>query len=44
MVEYYKDLTGVDTRTGNMYCVDAENGALFKAAVDKDGYYSVVSF
>jgi len=44
MVEYYEDLTGVNTRTGNMYCVDAENGELFKAAVDEDGYYSVVSF
>lgn len=44
MVEYYEDLTGVNTRTGNMYCVDAENGALFKAAVDEDGHYSVVSF
>jgi len=44
VVEYYRDLTGIDTRTGNMYCVDAENGGVFKASIGEDGYYSVVSF
>ncbi len=43
MVEYYRDPAGVDTRTGNLYCVDAENGGLYKASVGQDGYYSVVS-
>lgn len=44
MVEYYEDPSGVNTRTGNLYCVDAETGELFRAAVDSKGYYSVVSF
>ena len=44
MVEYYRDPLGVDTRTGNLFCVDAENGGLYKAAVGEDGHYSVVSF
>ena len=44
MVEYYEDMTGIHTRTGNMYCVDAETGALYQAAIDDNGYYSVVSF
>ncbi len=44
MIEYYEDPTGVNTRTGNMYCVDAETGGLYTAAIDEDGHYSVVSF
>ncbi len=44
MVEYYEDLSGVNTRTGNLYCVDAETGGLYHAAIDEDGHYSVVSF
>lgn len=44
MVEYYRDPSGLDTRTGKLYCVDAENGSLYKAAVGADGAYSVVSF
>ena len=44
VVEYYEDLLGVDTKTGNLYCVDAQTGELFKANVGEDGYYSVVSF
>ncbi len=43
MVEYYRDPAGVDTRTGNLYCVDTENGGLYKAAVGEDGHYSVIS-
>lgn len=44
IVEYYEDPAGVNTRTGNLYCVDAETGELFSAALDDKGYYSVVSF
>ncbi|MBO5094285.1 MAG: chitobiase/beta-hexosaminidase C-terminal domain-containing protein [Lachnospiraceae bacterium] len=44
IVEYYEDPSGVNTRTGNLYCVDAETGELFNAALDDKGYYSVVSF
>ena len=44
MIEYYEDPTGVNTRTGNMYCVDADTGGLYTAALDEDGHYSVVSF
>ena len=44
MVEYYEDPTGVNTRTGNMYCVDAETGGLYTASTTDDGHYSVVSF
>ncbi len=44
VVEYYEDPTGVNTRTGNMYCVDAETGGLYTAATTDDGHYSVVSF
>lgn len=44
MVEYYEDPLGVNTRTGNLYCVDAQSGELYKASIDADGYYSVVSF
>ena len=43
MVEYYRDMAGMDTRTGNMYCVDAETGGLYKATVAQDGHYSVIS-
>lgn len=44
IVEYYEDPAGGNTRTGNLYCVDAETGELFRAALDDKGYYSVVSF
>lgn len=44
MVEYYEDPAGTNTKTGNLYCVDAESGALYTAAIDADGHYSVVSF
>ena len=44
MIEYYEDPTGVNTRTGNMYCVDGETGELYTAAIDDDGHYSVISF
>lgn len=44
VVEYYEDLTGTNTKTGNMYCVDANTGQLFRADVGADGHYSVVSF
>lgn len=44
MVEYYEDLSGVNTRTGNLYCVDAETGGLYNADIDENGHYSVVSF
>lgn len=43
MVEYYRDPAGVDTRTGKLYCVDAENGSLYTASVGADGSYSVIS-
>lgn len=43
MVEYYRDPAGVDTRTGNLFCVDTENGGLYRAAVGEDGHYSVIS-
>jgi len=44
MVEYYQDPAGVEMRTGNLYCVDAETGGLYTASIGSDGWYSVVSF
>lgn len=43
MVEYYRDPAGVDTRSGNLFCVDTENGGLYRATVGVDGHYSVIS-
>ncbi len=43
IVEYYEDPAGTNTRTGNLYCVDAETGGLYTASLDEEGHYSVVS-
>lgn len=42
IVEYYVDVTGTITKTGNMYAVDADSGVLHKAATDAAGNYTVI--
>lgn len=41
IVEYYNDPTGMISKTGNMYAVDADSGVLHKATVDSAGNYTV---
>jgi len=43
-VEYYQDALENTTRTGSLYCIDADSGEIRKATTDNNGGYSISPF